>query len=146
MDIFYGQLDKLLINLLGTLDWNGEGWTYSWHVSSSSNINCARQTSRIEVWNQSLKLWIQATPSSFWVRVLIFINIICMLCRQKGLAHEVLQWYICRMEAWFAADADMISLKNWDEASWTFLYTVFRIKLFSLLGKTPTIKIVLHGS
>lgn len=35
--------------------------------------------------------------------------------RQKGLAHEVLQWYICRMEAWFAADADMISLKNWDE-------------------------------
>ncbi|KAM1017860.1 hypothetical protein ACFX2A_048370 [Malus domestica] len=36
--------------------------------------------------------------------------------RQKGLAHEVLQWYICRMEAWFAADADVISLKNWDQA------------------------------
>lgn len=35
--------------------------------------------------------------------------------RQHGLAHEVLQWYICRMEAWFAADADMISLKNWDD-------------------------------
>ncbi|KAM7523912.1 hypothetical protein LguiA_013814 [Lonicera macranthoides] len=35
--------------------------------------------------------------------------------RQEGLAHEVLQWYICRMEAWFAADADMISLKSWDE-------------------------------
>ncbi|KAK2979217.1 hypothetical protein RJ640_009615, partial [Escallonia rubra] len=35
--------------------------------------------------------------------------------RQEGLAHEVLQWYICRMEAWFAADVDMISLKNWDE-------------------------------
>ncbi|KAF9624091.1 hypothetical protein IFM89_007789 [Coptis chinensis] len=35
--------------------------------------------------------------------------------RQHGLAHEVLQWYICRMEAWFAADADMISLKNWDQ-------------------------------
>ncbi|KAG6716470.1 hypothetical protein I3842_04G050200 [Carya illinoinensis] len=35
--------------------------------------------------------------------------------RQKGLAHEVLQWYICRMEAWFAADADMISLKSWDQ-------------------------------
>ncbi|KAL5721606.1 non-specific polyamine oxidase [Ranunculus cassubicifolius] len=35
--------------------------------------------------------------------------------RQDGLAHEVLQWYICRMEAWFAADADMISLKTWDE-------------------------------
>ncbi|KAK9117973.1 hypothetical protein Scep_016066 [Stephania cephalantha] len=36
--------------------------------------------------------------------------------RQSGLAHEVLQWYICRMEAWFAADADMISLKSWDQA------------------------------
>ncbi|XP_058090448.1 polyamine oxidase 5-like isoform X2 [Magnolia sinica] len=35
--------------------------------------------------------------------------------RQEGLAHEVLQWYICRMEAWFAADADMISLKSWDQ-------------------------------
>ncbi|MCE3052490.1 hypothetical protein HAX54_052759 [Datura stramonium] len=29
--------------------------------------------------------------------------------------HEVLQWYICRMEAWFAADADTISLKTWDQ-------------------------------
>ncbi|XP_073156948.1 probable polyamine oxidase 4 [Henckelia pumila] len=35
--------------------------------------------------------------------------------RLEGLAHEVLQWYICRMEAWFAADADMISLKAWDQ-------------------------------
>ncbi|XP_075510451.1 putative polyamine oxidase 4 isoform X1 [Primulina tabacum] len=35
--------------------------------------------------------------------------------RLKGLAHEVLQWYLCRMEAWFAADADMISLKTWDQ-------------------------------
>ncbi|KAJ6738446.1 POLYAMINE OXIDASE 4 ISOFORM X1-RELATED [Salix koriyanagi] len=35
--------------------------------------------------------------------------------RQDGLAYEVLQWYICRMEAWFAADADMISLKSWDQ-------------------------------
>ncbi|KAF2314768.1 hypothetical protein GH714_033496 [Hevea brasiliensis] len=35
--------------------------------------------------------------------------------RQEGLACEVLQWYICRMEAWFAVDADMISLKTWDQ-------------------------------
>ncbi|KAF3778948.1 putative polyamine oxidase 2 [Nymphaea thermarum] len=35
--------------------------------------------------------------------------------RQEGLAHKVLQWYLCRMEGWFAADADMISLKNWDQ-------------------------------
>ncbi|XP_057492599.1 probable polyamine oxidase 4 [Actinidia eriantha] len=35
--------------------------------------------------------------------------------RQEGLAQEVLQWYICRMEAWFAVDADMISLKTWDQ-------------------------------
>ncbi|CAO2833127.1 unnamed protein product [Amaranthus hypochondriacus] len=35
--------------------------------------------------------------------------------RQEGLAHEVLQWFLCRLEAWFAADADMISLKTWDQ-------------------------------
>ncbi|KAG0454264.1 hypothetical protein HPP92_025568 [Vanilla planifolia] len=35
--------------------------------------------------------------------------------RQEGLAYKVLQWYICRMEAWFAADVDTISLKNWDQ-------------------------------
>ncbi|XP_050363450.1 polyamine oxidase 5-like [Argentina anserina] len=35
--------------------------------------------------------------------------------RQDELAQQVLQWYTCRMEAWFAADADMISLKNWDQ-------------------------------
>ncbi|PSS00261.1 Polyamine oxidase [Actinidia chinensis var. chinensis] len=35
--------------------------------------------------------------------------------RQEGLALEVLQWYICRMEAWFSVDADMISLKTWDQ-------------------------------
>ncbi|XP_026408025.1 probable polyamine oxidase 4 [Papaver somniferum] len=35
--------------------------------------------------------------------------------RLEGLAQEVLQWYLCRMEAWFAADADKISLKNWDQ-------------------------------
>ncbi|XP_057953180.1 polyamine oxidase 2 isoform X2 [Malania oleifera] len=36
--------------------------------------------------------------------------------RLEGLAHKVLQWYLCRMEGWFAADADTISLKHWDEA------------------------------
>ncbi|XP_031475395.1 polyamine oxidase 5-like [Nymphaea colorata] len=35
--------------------------------------------------------------------------------RPKGLAHKVLQWYLCRMEAWFAADMDTISLKCWDQ-------------------------------
>ncbi|KAL5700693.1 non-specific polyamine oxidase [Ranunculus cassubicifolius] len=34
--------------------------------------------------------------------------------RQEGVAHKVLQWYICRMEGWFATDADTISLKYWD--------------------------------
>ncbi|KAH9624336.1 hypothetical protein KSS87_006701 [Heliosperma pusillum] len=33
----------------------------------------------------------------------------------EGLAHKVLQWYLCRMEGWFAADAETISLKNWDQ-------------------------------
>ncbi|KAI4305983.1 hypothetical protein L6164_029304 [Bauhinia variegata] len=35
--------------------------------------------------------------------------------RLEGLAHKVLQWYLCRMEGWFAADADTISLKSWDQ-------------------------------
>ncbi|XP_057833867.1 polyamine oxidase 2 isoform X2 [Cryptomeria japonica] len=35
--------------------------------------------------------------------------------RQHGLAYKVLQWYLCRMEGWFAADVDNISLKGWDQ-------------------------------
>ncbi|KAJ7960594.1 Polyamine oxidase-like protein [Quillaja saponaria] len=35
--------------------------------------------------------------------------------RLDGLAHKVLQWYLCRMEGWFAADAETISLKCWDQ-------------------------------
>jgi polyamine oxidase len=33
----------------------------------------------------------------------------------EGLEYEVLQWCICRLEAWFATDTDNISLKNWDQ-------------------------------
>lgn len=40
------------------------------------------------------------------------------------MAYEVLQWYICRMEAWFAVDANLISLKCWDQASEPF-YSIF---------------------
>uniref|UniRef100_A0A6N2NKK3 Amine oxidase domain-containing protein n=1 Tax=Salix viminalis TaxID=40686 RepID=A0A6N2NKK3_SALVM len=35
----------------------------------------------------------------------------------EGLAHKVLQWYLCRMEGWFAADSETISLKGWDQVS-----------------------------
>ncbi|KAG4953044.1 hypothetical protein GLYMA_14G032300v4 [Glycine max] len=35
--------------------------------------------------------------------------------RLEGLSHKVLQWYLCRMEGWFATDADTISLKCWDQ-------------------------------
>ncbi|XP_047316507.1 polyamine oxidase 2 [Impatiens glandulifera] len=35
--------------------------------------------------------------------------------RLDGLPHKVLQWYLCRMEGWFAADAETISLKCWDQ-------------------------------
>ncbi|RZS18943.1 hypothetical protein BHM03_00051307 [Ensete ventricosum] len=34
---------------------------------------------------------------------------------QEGVANNVLQWYLCRMEGWFATDSDNISLKNWDQ-------------------------------
>ena len=46
-----------------------------------------------------------------------------MVCeyRLEGLAHKVLQWYLCRMEGWFAADADTISLKSWDQASFCLI-------------------------
>ncbi|PRQ52168.1 putative oxidoreductase [Rosa chinensis] len=39
--------------------------------------------------------------------------------RLEGISHKVLQWYLCRMEGWFAADADTISLKSWDQASFS---------------------------
>ncbi|XP_030450111.2 polyamine oxidase 2-like [Syzygium oleosum] len=35
--------------------------------------------------------------------------------RLEGLHFKVLQWYLCRMEGWFAADADNISLNCWAE-------------------------------
>ncbi|XP_073312980.1 polyamine oxidase 2-like isoform X1 [Primulina huaijiensis] len=35
--------------------------------------------------------------------------------RLEGLGHKVLQWYLCRMEGWFAADIDTISVKGWDK-------------------------------
>ncbi|XWS41028.1 hypothetical protein CRYUN_Cryun17cG0045800 [Craigia yunnanensis] len=35
--------------------------------------------------------------------------------RLEGLENKVLQWYLCRMEGWFATDADTISLKSWDQ-------------------------------
>ncbi|KAG5545220.1 hypothetical protein RHGRI_017635 [Rhododendron griersonianum] len=45
--------------------------------------------------------------------------------RLEGIAHKVLQWYLCRMEGWFAADADTISLKCWDQASFLLLSPYF---------------------
>lgn len=35
--------------------------------------------------------------------------------RLQGLGQKVMQWYLCRMEGWFAADADSISARFWDE-------------------------------
>ncbi|XP_010525644.1 PREDICTED: probable polyamine oxidase 2 [Tarenaya hassleriana] len=35
--------------------------------------------------------------------------------RLEGLGHDVLQWYLCRMEGWFAADSETISAKCWDQ-------------------------------
>ncbi|KAL5072908.1 hypothetical protein RYX36_011892 [Vicia faba] len=35
--------------------------------------------------------------------------------RLEGLTHKVLQWYLCRMEGWFVADSDAISLNGWDQ-------------------------------
>lgn len=35
--------------------------------------------------------------------------------RLEGLCQKVMQWYICRLEGWFAADADSISASFWYE-------------------------------
>jgi hypothetical protein len=59
-----------------------------------------------------------------------------IFCRQEGLAHEVLQWYLCRMEAWFAADADMISLQTWDQAS--SVSDLSQLIVLWLIGYTST--------
>ena len=45
--------------------------------------------------------------------------------RLEGLAHKVLQWYLCRMEGWFAADAETISLKCWDKVRPNLLDSFF---------------------
>ncbi|XP_047953095.1 polyamine oxidase 2-like [Salvia hispanica] len=37
--------------------------------------------------------------------------------RLEGVDHKVLLWYLCRMEGWFAADADTISLRGWDQVA-----------------------------
>lgn len=42
------------------------------------------------------------------------------------MAHKVLQWYLCRMEGWFAADTDTISLKCWDKVAFAFEFSCFR--------------------
>ncbi|KAJ7562206.1 hypothetical protein O6H91_03G058900 [Diphasiastrum complanatum] len=35
--------------------------------------------------------------------------------RLEGVQEKVLQWYFCRLEGWFAADADNISAQCWDQ-------------------------------
>ncbi|XP_013626525.1 PREDICTED: probable polyamine oxidase 4 [Brassica oleracea var. oleracea] len=45
--------------------------------------------------------------------------------RQEGMAYQVLQWYICRMEAWFSVDANLISLKCWDQDEVRTTFTCF---------------------
>jgi hypothetical protein len=42
----------------------------------------------------------------------------------EGLAHNLLQWFLCGVQGWFSADADTISLKCWDHAS--FIHQKFR--------------------
>jgi hypothetical protein len=50
--------------------------------------------------------------------------ILLLIFRLEGLDDRVMQWCVCRLEAWFAADADEISLKNWDQVSTHHLTTL----------------------
>lgn len=45
----------------------------------------------------------------------LYLKLHTYIYRLEGLEYEVLQWCICRLEAWFATDTDNISLKNWDQ-------------------------------
>ena len=51
-----------------------------------------------------------------------------------GLAHKVLQWYLCRMEGWFAADANTISLKCWDQVLHDYSIDNPMISLYFYVG------------
>ena len=58
------------------------------------------------------------------------------ICRLEGLEYEVLQWCICRLEAWFATDTDNISLKNWDQVCNAELWNIhmsIKNMLYSLI-------------
>ncbi|AQK81235.1 hypothetical protein ZEAMMB73_Zm00001d036513, partial [Zea mays] len=48
-------------------------------------------------------------------KAIVHMGFPCVHYRQEGIAHEVLQWYLCRMEGWFATDADSISLQGCDQ-------------------------------
>lgn len=99
-------LNKLLSFFI---DGKGERRKSARSFRSSSNFASIGKTSRIKVYIIKYNL------NQFYIFKSNQCYIFLFCCRQEGLAYEVLQWYICRMEAWFAADLDMISLKNWDE-------------------------------
>ncbi|KAI3927979.1 hypothetical protein MKW98_023580 [Papaver atlanticum] len=68
---------------------------------------------RLIYWDEVLQYLGLRGNSLTVYRSLVFVSIPNL--RLEGFAHKVLQWYLCRMEAWFAADADKISMKNWDQ-------------------------------
>jgi hypothetical protein len=57
--------------------------------------------------------------------LLIIIGSFLIICsfRQEGLANDVLQWYLCRMEGWFATDAETISLQSWDKVNTNYYFS-----------------------
>ncbi|KAI3856289.1 hypothetical protein MKX03_014879, partial [Papaver bracteatum] len=59
----------------------------------------------------------------------------CPDLRKEGLAYKVLQWYLCRMEGWFAADADTISLKCRDQVVTKIVSPNFGVKVMVENGK-----------
>jgi hypothetical protein len=60
--------------------------------------------------------------------------------RLNGLAYKVLQWYMCRMEGWFATDIDSISARCWTEVRGHFVMPFsmlsYFLKMYSGSGLT----------
>lgn len=55
--------------------------------------------------------------------------------RLEGLAGKVLQWYMCRLEGWFATDADTISVKFWNKASYQIEMIANMLSSYIVLGR-----------
>lgn len=100
-------------------DWQNKGGIRGGHVCSSSSFDGICKETWFKVCVVACNLYIRHLYRTSAELVATEID-----NRLEGLAHKVLQWYLCRMEGWFATDSENISLKCWDEV-WEFILPLF---------------------